>query len=77
MFWSKRPAVPPTAWSSPVITIAALKSWGKYQKRGIGLRSLERSVTRFASRRCCSSACGIGSLPTLTQSGCGSPAALP
>ena len=40
--WSKRPAVPPLAWSSPVITTTALSPRGKYQKRGSGF--LSRSI---------------------------------
>ena len=39
LYWSKRPAVPPLAWSSPVMTTTAFSPRGKYQKRGSGLRS--------------------------------------
>jgi hypothetical protein len=39
------------------MTTAAFNPRGKYQKRGSGVELI--SVTRFASRRCCSSACGI------------------
>ena len=46
---------------------------GRYQRRGTGLRSSPIKVTRLASRRCCSSACGIATLSRSTQSGCRSP----
>ena len=46
------------AWSSPVSTTAAFSPRGRYQKRGSGALSRFISVIRFASRRCCSSACG-------------------
>ena len=39
VYWSKRPAVPPLAWSSPVMTTAAFTPRGKYQKRGSGFLS--------------------------------------
>ena len=70
-------AVPPLPWSSPVMTTTAFSPRGKYQKRGSGLRSRFIWPIRLASRRCCSSACGIATLLRSTQSGCGSPAALP
>ena len=34
--WSKRPAVPPLPWSSPVMMTTAFLPFGKYQKRGSG-----------------------------------------
>ena len=74
MYWSKRPAVPPLPWSSPVITTAAFSPRGRNQKRGSGLRSRFICSIRFASRRCCSSACGIATLSRFTQSGWTSPA---
>ena len=39
LYWLNRPTVPPLAWSSPVITIAAFRLRGRYQKRGSGLRA--------------------------------------
>ena len=45
---SKRPAVPPPPWSSPVITTAAFSPRGRYQKRGSGARSC--SICRRGSR---------------------------
>ena len=74
LYWSKRPAVPPKAWSSPVITTAAFSLRGRYQKRGIGFRSRLIVSIRFASRRCCSSACGMSILVVSSQSGWTSPA---
>ena len=68
---SKRPAVPPEAWSSPVMTMTAFSSRGKYQNRGSGMTSRAMRVIRFASSRCCSSACGMATLLRSTQSGCG------
>ncbi len=76
-YWLKRPAVPPCAWSSPVMTTTAFSPRGRYQKRGIGLRSRAIVVTRFASKRCCSSACGMCILLRSIQSGWTSPAIAP
>ena len=59
---SNCPAVPPLPWSSPVSTTAAFPPRGRYQKRGSGVRSRFICVMRLASRRCCSSACGIATL---------------
>ena len=67
-YWSKRPAVPPFAWSSPVATTTALALRGKYQNFGSGARSSSIWPIRFASSRCCSSACGIATLFRSTQS---------
>ena len=64
-------------WSSPVMTTTARSPRGKYQKRGIGMRSALMCVMRFASSRCCSSACGIATLLRFTQSGCTSPGFAP
>ena len=64
-------------WLSEVMTTTALSLRGKYQKRGSGLRSRFTWRIRFASRRCCSSACGIATLSRFTQSGCGSNEAAP
>ncbi len=75
MNWSKRPPVPPLAWSSPVMTTAAFLPLGRYQNLGNGLESI--SWIRLASRRCCSSACGMAILFGSTQSACRSPAAAP
>ena len=77
MNWSNRPAVPPPAWSSPVMITAALTPRGKYQNRGIGFLSAVSTPSRLASRRCCSSACGMATLLRSTQFGCGSKAASP
>ena len=75
---AKRPAVPPgAAWSSPVMITAALSPRGRYQKRGIGFLSAVTVPIRFASSRCCSSACGIATLLRSTQFGWLSPAAGP
>ena len=63
-----RPDVPPVAWSSPVATIAALVVPGKYQNLGSGNRSRAITVSRLASSRCCSSACGTCTFARLTQS---------
>ena len=57
------------AWSSPVMTTAAFSPRGRYQKRGIGRASSDICVIRFASRRCCSSACGIRMFAKSTQLG--------
>ncbi len=75
--WSKRLAVAPLAWSSPVMITAALSPRGRYQKRGIGFLSAVSVPSRLTSRRCCSSACGIATLLRSTQLGCGSNGALP
>ena len=61
---SKRVELPDGAaaalpWSSPVMTTAACSPRGRYQKRGIGMTSSDICVIRFASSRCCSSACGM------------------
>ena len=75
--WSNRPAVPPPAWSSPVMITAALRPRGRYQNRGIGFLSAVSVPSRFTSSRCCSSAWGIATLLRSTQFGCESPAAGP
>ena len=41
------------------MTTAAGSPRGRYQNRGSGVRSRVICVIRFASSRCCSSACGI------------------
>ena len=46
----------------PCPTSTALSERGKYQKRGSGLRWRFIVSIRLASRRCCSSACGIETL---------------
>ena len=71
-YWLKRPAVPPLAWSSPVMITAALRPRGKYQNRGSGFLSAVSTPIRLTSSRCCSSACGIATLLRSTQFGCGS-----
>ena len=64
-------AVPPGAfpgeWSSPLITTTAFSPRGRYQKRGSGILSAFISVIRFTSSRCCSSACGMSTLPVFSQ----------
>ena len=55
--------------SSPVVTTTAFLPSGKYQKRGSGLRARPTLRIMLASRRCCSSACAIATLPRSTQSG--------
>ena len=69
MCWSNRPSVPPSPWSSSVITTAAWWSRGKYQNRGSALRSRSISVIRLTSSRCCSSAWGIAIRVVSSQSG--------
>ena len=71
------PPVPPLPWSSPVITTAAFSSRGRNQNRGSGFRSGFICPIRLASRRCCSSACGIATLSRSTQSGWTSPGLAP
>jgi hypothetical protein len=56
LYWSNRPAVPPTPWSSPVMTTTAFSPRGKYQKRGSGFLSRFIWPMRFTRSRCCSSA---------------------
>ena len=48
--------------------MTALCVLGKYQNLGTGNRSRAVTVTRLASSRCCSSACGMCALDRLTQS---------
>src|SRR5215510_14458407 len=59
------------------MTTAARWPFGRYQKRGSGLRSRSMTVMRLASRRCCSSACGMATLFRSTQLACGSLAEAP
>ena len=49
------------------MTTAACSPRGRYQKRGIGMTSRDICVMRFASSRCCSSACGIRTFAKSTQ----------
>jgi hypothetical protein len=65
--------VPPTAWSSPVITTTAFSPRGRYQNRGSGFLSALIVTIMFTSRRCCSSACGIAIFDVSSQSGWTSP----
>ena len=75
--WSKRPAVPPLPWSSPLMMTTAFLPFGKYQNRGSGFLTAFIRRIRFASSRCCSSACGIATLLRSTQSGWTSPILAP
>src|SRR4051794_7136341 len=68
LYCSKRPAVPPVAWSSPVATTTAFLPRGKYHSRGNGLRLRDIVSIKLASKRCCSSACGTATFERSTQS---------
>src|SRR3954452_660078 len=68
LYCSKRPAVPPVAWSSPVATTTAFLPRGKYHSRGSGVRLRAVVSTRLASKRCCSSPCEIATLERSSQS---------
>ena len=59
----------PVLWSSRACTITALRPPGRYQKRGSGRRARCISWTTFASRRCCSSACGMATRSRSTYVG--------